>query len=55
MLPLRRSGDFFRKMVVTSGYSSLCISDEGIVYVGVIPFLLDATILDNALRNLAVS
>ena len=51
LLPLRRSGDFFRKMVVTSGYSSLRVSDEGIIYVGVIPFLLDATILDNALRD----
>jgi len=51
LLPLRRSGDFFRKMVVTSGYSSPRVSDEGIIYVGVIPFLLDATILDNALRG----
>ena len=51
LLPLRRSGDFFRKMVVTSGYSSPRVSDEGIIYVGVIPFLLDATILDNALRD----
>ena len=51
LLPLRRSGDFFRKMVVTSGYSAPRTSEEGIIYVGVIPFLLDATILDNALRN----
>ena len=51
LLPLRRSGDFFRKMVVTSGYSAPRVSDEGIIYVGVIPFLLDATILDNALSD----
>ena len=51
LLPLRRSGDFFRKMVVTSGYSSPRVSDEGIVYVGVIPFLLDQSILDNALQE----
>ena len=51
LLPLRRSGDFFRKMVITSGYSAPRTSDEGIVYVGIIPFLLDATILDNALRD----
>ena len=51
LLPLRRSGDFFRKMVVTSDYSSPRVSDEGIVYVGVIPFLLDPSILDNALRD----
>ncbi len=50
-LPLRRSGDFFRKMVVTSGYSAPRTSEEGIIYVGVIPFLLDATILDNVLRD----
>ena len=51
LLPLRRSGDFFRKMVVTSGYSAPRTSEEGIIYVGVIPFLLDAAILDNALRD----
>ena len=51
LLPLRRSGDFFRKMVVTSGYSSPRVSDEGIVYVGVIPFLLDPSVLDNALQE----
>ena len=51
LLPLRRSGDFFRKMVVTSGYSAPRTSEEGIIYVGVIPFLLDATILDNVLRD----
>ncbi|MBR3958239.1 MAG: ATP-binding protein [Kiritimatiellae bacterium] len=51
LLPLRRSGDFFRKMVVTAGYSSPRVSDEGIVHVGVIPFLLDRSILDNALKN----
>ena len=51
LLPLRRSGDFFRKMVVISGYSAPRTSEEGIIYVGVIPFLLDATILDNALRD----
>ena len=51
LLPLRRSGDFFRKMVVTAGYSSPRVSDEGIMYVGVIPFLLEPSILDNALRD----
>ena len=51
LLPLRRSGDFFRKMVVTADYSSPRVSDEGIVHVGVIPFLLDASILDNALKE----
>jgi hypothetical protein len=38
-------------MVVTSGYSAPRTFEEGIIYVGVIPFLLDAAILDNALRD----
>lgn len=53
LLPLRRSGDFFRKMVVTAGYSSPRVSEEGIIHVGIIPFLLDASILDNALKDWA--
>ena len=51
LLPLRKSGDFFAKMVVTNGYNSPRISEDGIVQVGVIPFLLDPAVLDNALRN----
>ncbi len=51
LLPLRKSGDFFGKMVITSGYSSPRISEEGIVHVGVILFLLNPSILDNALQN----
>ena len=50
LLPLRKSGDFFAKMVVTSGYSSPRISEEGIIHVGVIPFLLDHAVLDNVLQ-----
>ena len=51
LLPLRKSGDFFAKMVVTGGYSSPRLSEEGIIHVGAIPFLLDPAVLDNALRN----
>ena len=51
LIPLRRSGDFFRKMVVTAGYSVPRVSSEGIMYVGVIPFLLDPSVLDNALKD----
>ena len=50
-LPLRRCGDFFRKMVITNGYASPRLSDEGIIFVGIIPFLLDESILDKALEN----
>ncbi len=51
LLPLRRSGDFFRKMVITGGYTSPRVSTEGIIHVGVIPFLLDPSILDRALAD----
>lgn len=42
----RRSGDFFRKIVVTSGTRRPLADENGIVYVGVIPFLLDQTLLE---------
>jgi len=51
LLPLRRSGDFFRKMVVVNGNSAPRISEDGIITVGVIPFLLDKTILNMALSG----
>jgi hypothetical protein len=51
LLPLRRSGDFFRKMVVVAGTAGPRVSDEGIVHVGIVPFLLDPSILDNALAD----
>ena len=41
---LRASGDFFRKIVVVSGFKPQQ-DDSGIVHVGVIPFLLDKSIL----------
>lgn len=44
-LSLRKSGDFFRKIVVTSGSRPPLADDDGIVFVGVIPFLLDPSIL----------
>ena len=42
---LRASGDFFRKIVVVSGFKPPQQDDSGIVHVGVIPFLLDKSIL----------
>jgi len=51
LLPLRRSGDFFRKMVVVNGNSAPRVSEDGIITVGVIPFLLDKTILNLALAG----
>ena len=44
-LPLRKSGDFFRKIVVTDGFQRPLSDEDGIVTVGVIPFLLDPGIL----------
>lgn len=49
LLPLRRSGDFFAKIVVTEGYMPPQKDDEGILHVGVIPFLLDESILETSL------
>jgi len=51
LLPLRRSGDFFRKMVIINGNSAPRVSEDGIITVGVIPFLLDKTILNMALAG----
>lgn len=51
LLPLRKSRDFFRKMVVTGGTEGLRVSEEGIWRVGVVPFMLDEGILDRALSE----
>ena len=45
---LRASGDFFRKIVVVSGSRMPVYDEDGIVYVGVIPFLLNPSILEGA-------
>jgi len=42
---LKNSGDFFRKIVVLDGNQKLWMDEDGISYVGVIPFLLDKTLL----------
>ena len=41
VLPLHKSGDSFRKVVVTAGASRLWTDDDGISYVGILTFLLD--------------
>ena len=43
---LKWSGDFFRKIVVTAGSRRPLADEDGIVHVGVIPFLLDPSILE---------
>lgn len=42
---LKNSGDFFKKMVILDGNSKLWTDDDGIMYVGVIPFLLEESII----------
>ena len=45
-LSLRKTGDFFRKIVVTGDpFESHWADESGIEYVGILPFLLDETIL----------
>ena len=38
---LKNSGDFFRKIVIVDGNAKPWTDDDGIMYVGVIPFLLE--------------
>ena len=38
---LKNSGDFFRKIVIVDGNSKKWTDEDGITYVGVIPFLLE--------------
>lgn len=38
---LRNSGDFFRKIVILDGNAKAWTDEEGLMYVGVIPFLLE--------------
>ncbi len=40
ILPLLKSGDSFRKLVVTGGNKKMHTDEKGISYVGIIPFLL---------------
>lgn len=39
-MSLRNTGDFFRKIVVLDGNSKPWFDEDGVMYVGVIPFLL---------------
>jgi hypothetical protein len=51
MLPLRKCDDFFRKMMIVGGNTPMHYTSEGVIEVGAIPFLLDASILDKALAD----
>ena len=43
--PLRKTGDFFKKIVVTEGYGEPFAEADGIIRIGVIPFTLDEAFL----------
>ena len=40
-LPMSKTGDNFRKIVVTSGASRLWTDENGISYVGILTFLMN--------------
>ena len=42
---LKHSGDFYRKIVVLDGNQRMWTDEDGIIYVGIIPFLLDVETL----------
>lgn len=42
---LKNSGDFFKKIVIVGGNAQPWTDEDGIVYMGVIPFLLDEKLL----------
>ena len=43
---MKNSGDFFRKIVILDGNTKAWSDEDGIMYVGIIPFLLDETSLN---------
>ena len=46
MLPLQKTGDSFRKIVVTGDYQDQWKDESGVIHVGVIPFLLDKELIE---------
>ena len=49
-LGLRKIDDSFAKIVIRSGYMRPTFDDDGILHVGLIPFLLDPKIVGDFLR-----
>lgn len=47
---LKNTGDFFRKIIVVDGNSKIWTDEDGIIYIGVIPFLLEDILKDIADR-----
>ena len=44
LFSLKNTGDFFRKIVVLDGSSKPWTDEDGVMYIGVIPFLLEETL-----------
>ena len=45
-MPLHKTGDSFRKIIVTGDYQDLWKDESGVAHIGVIPFLLDKKLLE---------
>ena len=48
---LRKTGDFFAKMIVRAGTMRPTFDESGILHVGLIPFLLDESIVDMVVKR----
>ena len=51
VLPLNKTGDSFRKLVITNGNQKPWTDEYGILHVGLYPFLLDSVILENLINR----
>ena len=45
LIPLRKTGDSFRKLVITGDDQPFYTDENDISFVGILPFLLDKSIL----------
>ena len=48
---LKKTGDFFAKIVVRQGFMRPTYDNDGILHVGLVPFLLEQDIIDVAMRR----
>ena len=48
---LKKTGDFFAKIVVRQGFMKPTYDDDGILHVGLVPFLLEPDIIDSAMKR----
>ena len=50
-LSLRKCGDFFKKIVVTAANAPAFEGQDGITYIGIIPFFLDRAFLESTVSS----